>query len=850
MKRIIPIIFTLCIGICLSTYIAIFVFSLEWDKRELEFNKFAGNQIKIIERDLSVSLNTIKSIVYFYQASSFVSRSEFRIFVSDLLVQHPSIQALEWIPRVAESNREDFEARAKEDGYPRFVFTEKTSDGKMVTASQRNEYFPVYYLEPYVGNEPALGYDLASNPERLETLNSAGRTGRILASAPLKLVQEQKSQYGVLVFVPVYHKIGPNETEIERWENLKGFALGVFRVADVVEKSLSGIDRHGINITINDIHNPKDKKQLYDYTTEHLAVTSSPERHSEYTTTFNLNFGERSWEVICSSAGNPWSAGLYDSAFAVFAAGLTFTALIVAYLGIFLRRTSAVERLNEARIKGILDSAIDTIITINSSGIIQLLNPAGEKMFGYKEKEVVGKNIKILMPEPYRSEHDGYMANYRKTGKKKIIGIGREVTGKRRDNSTFPMDLSVSESVVGNEKLFIGIVRDVTERKAVENKILQNQTELEKAKEAAEAASRVKSQFLANMSHELRTPLNGILGYAQLLRNHGKLDDMQNKGIETINRCGEHLLTLINEILDLAKIEAQKFELQPSDFDLQAFLRTIADITQVRAEVKNLNFEFDECSDLPIGVKSDRKILQQILLNLLGNAIKFTEKGSVILRVTATNGRPTSKTIDPRAKVKNSKSRILFQVEDTGIGISSQYLEEIFAPFTQIKDSHEEIEGTGLGLSISKRLVNLLGSELKVKSTRGKGSIFGFELELPIIPDFLPSKTNSEKTILKYKGKTRKILLVDDKEENRSVLVHLLTSVGFEVFESVNGEDALEKATRLKPDLIFMDLVMPVLDGFEATRRIRGLTELKDVNCPIGKCFQGRSKQEPNCGVR
>ena len=494
------------------------------------------------------------------------------------------------------------------------------------------------------------------------------------------------------------------------------------------------------------------------------------------------------------------------------------------------RKTVAAEgKRNEARIKGILDSAIDSIITINSFGTLQSINPAGEKMFGYKEKELVGKNIKILMPEPYKSEHDGYLANYRETGKRKVIGAGVEVTGKRKDNSTFPMDLSVSEVVVGNEKIFTGIARDVTERKAAEEKILQNQAELKKAKEAAEAANRAKSEFLANMSHELRTPLNGILGYAQLLRRRNKLDEVETKGIEIIHRCGEHLLTLINEILDLAKIEARKFELQPSEFDLQEFLRTIADITQIRAEAKNLNFEYDECSNLPVGVKSDRRILQQILLNLLSNAIKFTERGSVILRVTVTNDNQASKAIDSTSTVKNLTARVLFQVEDTGIGIAPQYWKEIFDPFTQIKESYEEIEGTGLGLSIGKKLVQLLGSELKVKSSRGKGSIFLFELELPVIPEFIPFKPISEKTILKYKGKIRKILIVDDKQDNRAVLVNLLRSIGFEVFESVDGKDCLEKATKIKPDLILMDLVMPAIDGFEATRRIRELVEIKDV---------------------
>ena len=486
------------------------------------------------------------------------------------------------------------------------------------------------------------------------------------------------------------------------------------------------------------------------------------------------------------------------------------------------------QKRNEARLEAILNSAIDAIITMNSFGIIQSLNPAGEKMFGYSEEEVVGKNIKILMPKPYSEKHEGYLAEYRKTGIRKVIGIGVEVIGKRKNNSTFPMDLSVSEVLVGNERIFTGIVRDITERKVAEKKILQNQKELMKAKEIAEAANRAKSEFLANMSHELRTPLNGILGYAQLLRNRNKMDDVEKKGIEIIQRSGEHLLNLINDILNLAKIEAKKFELKPSEFHLQTFLRTIADITRTRTETKNLCFEYKECPNLPIGVKSDQKVLRQILFNLLENAIKFTEKGSVILRATVPHDSQ-SKGKSSKPDFKRVNQKVLFEVEDTGVGIDHEYWMEIFAPFSQIKESYEEVEGTGLGLSISKKLVKLLGSELKVKSSRGKGSLFWFEVDFTLIPDLKPSKNDSKTKIVKYKGKNRKVLIVDDKQTNRTILVHLLSSLGFEVFESENGKDCLEKASQLKPDLILMDLVMPILDGFEATRRLRQSTELKDI---------------------
>ncbi|KAB8334525.1 AAA family ATPase [Scytonema tolypothrichoides VB-61278] len=348
----------------------------------------------------------------------------------------------------------------------------------------------------------------------------------------------------------------------------------------------------------------------------------------------------------------------------------------------------------------------------------------------------------------------------------------------------------------------------------LQEKNLQLQQEIkerQRAEEAAKTANRAKSEFLANMSHELRTPLNGILGYTQIFKKDKALTAQQKNGIDIIHQCGEHLLTLINDILDLSKIEARKMELYPKEFHLPEFLESVAEICRIRAEQKRISLIYKTLSPLPRLIRADEKRLRQILINLLSNAVKFTEKGSITFTVGY------------------QEDKLRFQVEDTGIGIASEQLEEIFLPFQQVGEESRKTEGTGLGLAISRQLVQMMGGELKVKSTLGKGSVFWFDLNLPEVFQQSDVKSEEKGNIIGLLGPVRKVLVVDDKWSNRSVLVNLLQPLGFEVTEATNGLDALEKVRELKPDVILMDLVMSVMDGFEATRRLRMLPNFKEV---------------------
>ena len=474
-------------------------------------------------------------------------------------------------------------------------------------------------------------------------------------------------------------------------------------------------------------------------------------------------------------------------------------ALTMLTLGVVVGTTNGILRYryllgkmqaSENRLRAMVDTAVDGIITINAQGIIESFNHSAERLFGWQADEVIGKNIRMLMPEPYSSQHDQYLKNYFRTGQARIIGSGREVVGLRRDGSQLPIRLAIGKTLIDHQPLFVGFVTDISEQRKM---LLQWRL----AKERAEQAAAAKSSFLANMSHEIRTPMNAIIGFTELLLDN-PLNAEQRRHLQTVQRAARSLLRLLNDILDTAKLERGALELEPQHFNLHELCEELLTILSLQAAEKQLSLTLDYRARHE-GLYADAFRLRQILTNLLGNAVKFTEQGSVSLQVS------------------EDDNGLLLVVEDTGIGIAADRLPHIFDPFAQADASMtRRFGGTGLGTTIARQLSELMGGQLSVSSTLGSGSCFS--LRLPLHSQAADAGVDRRASAALP---ALRILCADDVAENLELLQLNLTRAGHHVSLAADGQQAVEHCQQGDFDVILMDVQMPVLDGLDASRQIR-----------------------------
>jgi|GEM_PF-5293072 len=492
----------------------------------------------------------------------------------------------------------------------------------------------------------------------------------------------------------------------------------------------------------------------------------------------------------------------------------------------------------ESRVRAVVDTAYDGIITIEQNGIVDSFNSAAERIFGYCAEEVIGHNVKMLMPSPYHENHDQHLSNYLETGDAKVIGVNREVTGLRRDGSTFPLELALSEMKIRGRRMFTGIGRDISERVHARKEIQENHELLKKqaeelqdlveinaiAKDRAESATHAKSEFLANMSHEIRTPMNAIIGLSYLALKTD-LNDQQLDYLRKINRSAQGLLNIINDILDFSKVEARKLELENVPFDLAEVFENLITLIGTQAENKGLKLDYSFEHGVPRYLIGDPVRLGQVLLNIAGNAVKFTDEGSIKVAV-----RPHDRSFSDLEHMS-----IVFSISDTGAGLTEEQFSKLFQPFSQADSSTtRKFGGTGLGLTISKRLVELMGGNIGLDSTPGKGSTFYFEipftasdqetsLKAEDLNEVAEQKLDQASSDNQFSLSGARILVAEDNEINQQVVLEILTRVGAQVNVVTNGVEAVELVgdNISRFDLVLMDLQMPIMDGYVATQKLR-----------------------------
>jgi PAS domain S-box-containing protein len=475
-------------------------------------------------------------------------------------------------------------------------------------------------------------------------------------------------------------------------------------------------------------------------------------------------------------------------------------------------------RENEARMRAIFDSTNEGIISANEDSMIVSFNQAAERIFGFQADEVVGQPLAMIFPTAHRLRCAEYVEKYLYSGENTVIGTTVEIEGERKNGEVFPMELSVGEATLDGKRIFTGIVQDITQRKQAEAEA--NAALL--AKNDAETASRAKSVFLANMSHEIRTPLTAIIGFGETLLQSDQTMSERLDAVMTIIRSGHHLLNLINDILDISKIEAGRLEVEAVMVNPFHLLNDVVHIIKPQVSEKGLSFDVNYHYPLPATINSDFLRLKQILLNLCSNAIKFTGQGHILINVDSD--------IDQRV--------MTFEVIDTGIGLNEKETGKIFNAFTQADPSTtRRFGGTGLGLSLSQQLAKLLGGEITVETEPGAGSKFTLTIKTGAIDRNnllysdaqLPIARDANDLILNELSLKGRVLLAEDNNANQRLISLMLRKMGVTVDLAANGEEAVKMALQGHYNLVLMDMQMPIMDGVEAVT----ILKKNDYRVPI-----------------
>jgi len=921
-RRNMPAWMTLVVGVLLTltAWQSLRTQTVEYSRQQFEVH--VRDVINAIKERLHDSGQILNGGLALFDASDFVSRGDWHAFVKRLNVKenYPGIQGVGYSVLINPSDLDAHVAAMRKAGF---------SNYKVYPSGKRSLYTSIIYLEPFLGrNLAAFGYDMMSEPIRANAMRSAVDNNSITLSSKIKLVQEThgKVQAGFLMYAPLYRKGSQLTTAAERWEALQGFVYNAYRVDDLIV-AVFGARELAVSFSLFDGEKEDQQARLFSSIADenpYRPVFSARRSIEVYGHKWTVRINSRpTFDANSSSLLNILILGL----------GIGISLLLFVSMSLIISRRKRAEELaekmtgemrltveqmglSEARTQAILDNVLDGIITIDGFGIVESFNRSAEKIFGYLSEEVIGSNVKMLMPEPYHTQHDGYLHNFITTGVKKIIGSGRQVKGQRKDGSTFPMDLAVSEMRLGDKSLFTGIVRDITERKqAIQARrddearmaaILDNILDgiitisdrgiVKSFNQSAEyifgylsvevvgnnvkmlmpepyheqhdgylhnfmttgvrkiigsgrqvvgqrkdgttfpmdlavsemnlggkrmftgivrditervRTERMKSEFISTVSHELRTPLTSIRGSLALVVGGvvGELPAAVKPMLDIAHKNSERLILLVNDILDMEKIEAGKMEFDLQEVKLMPLLNQAMDGNRAYAEQFKVSYELE--SELPeVIVRLDANRLMQVFANLLSNAAKFSPAGGKV-----------------SIAVERRGERIRVAVKDHGPGIPDGFKDKVFQKFAQADSSDTRKKGgTGLGLSITRAIVEQMGGKIDFESQPNVLTTFYFEF---------PEWHEQKQFVDVHHGlKSEKIALVCEDDQDTAMLLRmLLEHVGFTVDVANDTTQAKQFLGQGAYQVMTLDLALPTQGGISLLRELR--TDPSTADLPV-----------------
>jgi signal transduction histidine kinase/CheY-like chemotaxis protein/HPt (histidine-containing phosphotransfer) domain-containing protein len=785
-----------------------FVAVSHWDTqlRDADIRQLVHNRNQIIASSLADADELLQIFAdYIATLDHPLGRSEFLTFSNRLRMRRPEILSMGWAPRVPRSERAALERMMRETTRPNFEIWEGDLKGNRHPAGERDEYTPIIYRNPADLDDKIVGFDSSSTKERADAIERTRATGKSAATAPVQLISVDRSGIGVQLFDAVYlASTGPHA---DAPQPPIGYAYVTISIVQVFDKILAKILPEGFDFYVYDPNATEDKRLLY-----WRASPTRPDPIAFPGETALL--GRPHWSGDFEIAGRRFAAiyaPTHDTlnvhaswqAPATLAVGLAITAMLILYLLLSLRRTAHLEAL------------ATQLQTVNQRFNTALENmPQGLSMFDGDQRLIVCNStyarLYRLPPEytqagtPFRTVLEACPFSSKPLDGS-TIDVERLRPNPGREALTVEANLTDGRTLSVTAKPmpgggWIAVHQDVTERKHFEKKLA--------------AASQAKSQFLATMSHEIRTPMNAVLGLtSSLLESH--LDSDQRKTAETIYDAGNGLLGILNDILDFSQLESGQLSFESVVFSTKQLLDGVVSMFAPRAAAKGINLREHSDANVPAALRGDVGRIRQVLLNLLSNATKFTERGEVTIGARCLGLGTTEATVE-------------WLVTDTGIGIAPERIGELFKDFRQADASiSRRYGGSGLGLAICKRLIEQMGGKIDAVSSPGEGSTFSFILTLPIgaaVEDEEEVPGHDVLTdLLAGLDRPLRILVVDDKATNRLVVSKMLKALSVVIDEAHDGAQALATASRVAPDVILMDVSMPGMSGLDATRAIRAL---------------------------